>query len=89
MSGYIRNPNQGKEKIGTIINNISGYPMKCIEYNGKMNIKIKFLDEFGAEVNTTWSNFINGNVKNPNNYQERVGEINYNNKNEKMKNNKI
>ena len=85
ISGYIKNPNQGKEKIGTIMNNISGYPMKCIEYNGKMNIKIKFLDEFGAEVNTTWANFINGNVKNPNSHQERVGEINYNSKNEKMK----
>lgn len=84
-SGLIKNPNQGKERIGTIVNNISGYPMKCIEYNGAMNIRVKFLDDFGAEVDTEWNKFINGKVKNPNNYKERIGEINYNNKNEKMK----
>lgn len=84
-SGLIKNPNQGKERIGTVVKNISGHLMECIEYNGALNIKVKFLDEFGAEVNTKWSKFIKGNVKNPYGFQNRIGMIRQNNKGEEMK----
>lgn len=52
------------ERIGTIIENISGFKMKCIDYRNSMDIDVEFLDCGEIVKNVQWNNFIRGKVKN-------------------------
>lgn len=42
-----------------------GCLMKIIEYNNSADVVVEFQDEYKFKVNTTYSNFIRGTVKNP------------------------
>ena len=42
-----------------------GYEMKIIEYNNAHDIIVEFQDEYKAKIHTQYSNFKNGEVKNP------------------------
>lgn len=52
------------QRIGTIVKNISGFEMKCIDYRNSMDIDIEFLDGGDIVKNVQWNNFIRGKVKN-------------------------
>lgn len=52
--------------LGEIKNNTKGTPMKIIRHNASDDIDVMFLDEHNYVVkNTTYSNFKNGQIKNP------------------------
>ena len=53
------------QKIGEIRNNNSGTLMKIIDYKSTSDITVEFLDEYHYTKDTTYSNFVRGNVKNP------------------------
>lgn len=53
-----------KERIGIIVENITGHKMKCIEYRNSMDIDVMFLDSGYIVKNVQWNNFIRGKVKN-------------------------
>ena len=52
-----------EQRIGTIVKNISGFEMECIEYRNSMDIDIKFLVSGKVVRNVQWNNFIRGKVK--------------------------
>lgn len=52
------------KRIGTIVENISGFKMKCIDYRNSMDIDVEFLDGGYIVKNVQWNNFIRGKVKN-------------------------
>lgn len=60
MSGKEQIKNQ---RIGTIINNISGLQMKCLNYRNSMDIDVEFLESGNVIKNIQWNNFIRGKVK--------------------------
>lgn len=51
------------QRIGTIINNISGLRMKCLDYRNSMDIDVEFLESGNIVKNIQWNNFIRGKVK--------------------------
>jgi hypothetical protein len=61
--------------LNEIRNNNKGTPMQIIEYKLRSNIRIKFLDEYGYETNTTYQNFMRGVMKNP--YDKTIYGIGY------------
>lgn len=52
------------ERLGEINVNKQGIPMKIIEYIDSNNIIVEFLDEYKANVHTSYRHFKNGNVRN-------------------------
>ena len=54
-----------KNRLGEINNNKFGTSMKIIKYNLRSDIRIKFLDKHGFEMDTTYDNFKKGQIKNP------------------------
>lgn len=58
-------PTKSENKLHEIRNNKHGTPMEIIGYNIQSDMRIKFLDQYGYETNTTYSNFIKGQIKNP------------------------
>ena len=54
-----------EERLGEIRKNNFGTEMKIIEYKNADNIVVKFLDDYGYEKRTTYSNFKTGGIKNP------------------------
>lgn len=65
--------NIASQRIGTIIKNISGCEMKCIDYRNSMDIDVEFLENGNVIKNVQWNNFIRGKVKNKyiNNYKDK------------------
>jgi hypothetical protein len=61
--------------LGEIRNNKCGTPMKIIEYNNRMDIKIEFQDDYKVQRNTTYDNFKIGKIKNP--YDKTVSDIGF------------
>lgn len=61
-----------KQRIGTIVENISGSKMKCIDYRNSMDIDIEFLENGYIVKNVQWNNFIRGKVKNK--YTKKIGK---------------
>ena len=53
------------DRTGETNLNKSGTKMEIIKYKNNKNILVKFLDEFGYEVNTDYNSFKNGSVFNP------------------------
>lgn len=49
--------------------------MQIINYNLRSDIRVKFLDEYGYETNTTYNNFTRGTIKNP--YDKTIYGIGY------------
>lgn len=64
-NGTVRNPHDDEIRLFQKNINYQGSEMQCIKYNNARNIVIKFNDKYGAEINTSWSLFINGEIKNP------------------------
>lgn len=62
-------------KVGEIINNNKGTPMKIVTYKNSENIEVEFLDDFHYVKPTTYINFVRGQVKNP--YDRTVFNIGY------------
>ena len=54
-----------EERLGEIRKNKCGTDMKIVKYYGHSDITVKFVDQYEAEVDTTYFNFIRGQVKNP------------------------
>ena len=54
-----------EDRLGEIRKNNFGTEMKIIEYKNAGNIVVKFLDDYGCEKRTTYSNFKMGCIKNP------------------------
>lgn len=52
-------------RIGEIRISNEGYEMKIVGYNEKDGIVIEFQDEYKTKINTWYTNFKNGNIKNP------------------------
>ena len=63
------------ERLGEIRKNTYGTEMQIIRYNKCSDITVKFLDEYGFEVNTTYNNFKMGWIKNP--YDKTVYGVGY------------
>lgn len=66
------------QRIGTRVNNISGFEMECIEYRNSMDIDVKFLISGKIVKNVQWNNFVRGKVKdgyvnNCHNYDKTYG----------------
>lgn len=64
-----------EERLGEIRKNKCGTNMKIVKYYGHSDITVKFMDQYEAEVDTIYSNFIRGQVKNP--YDKTVYDIGY------------
>ena len=64
-----------EERLGEICKNKCGTNMKIVKYYGHSDITVKFMDQYEAEVDTIYSNFIRGQVKNP--YDKTVYDIGY------------
>lgn len=58
-------PKRTESKLGEIRNNNFNTPMKIIEYINAGNIRVKILDEYGFEMDSTYQNFKEGKVRNP------------------------
>ena len=63
------------DRIGEVINNTDGTPMKIIEYNKAIDIIVEFQDEYKAKVSTRYQQFKDGKVKNP--YSKSVYNVGY------------
>lgn len=59
------------ERIGTVLSNISGQKMKCIDYKNSMNIDVEFLESGYIARNVQWNNFIRGKVKDKKDYDSK------------------
>lgn len=66
---------QKQERLGEENKNKFGTLMKIIEYNNATNIIVEFQDEHRYKILTRYSDFKNGNVKNP--YDKSVYNIGY------------
>ena len=53
------------ERIGMVTSNNKGESMKIIDYYSSSDIYVKFLDEHGAVIHTTFTNFKRGEILNP------------------------
>lgn len=51
------------QRIGTIVENISGFKMKCVDYRNSIDIDVEFLESGYIAKNIQWNNFIRGKVK--------------------------
>jgi hypothetical protein len=51
------------QRIGTIVDNISGFKMECIEYRNSMDVDVRFLESGKIVQNVQWNNFVRGKVK--------------------------
>ena len=52
-------------RLGAVNKSVTGDLMEVVEYENSQNIKVKFLDKYGAEVNTAWQYFESGYINNP------------------------
>lgn len=64
-----------KNMLGEVRKNKFGTQMQIIEYQTRNNIRIKFLDSYGHEMNSTYQNFKSGGIKNP--YDKQVQGVGY------------
>lgn len=78
-NGNLINPHKFKSRVGETNVSNQGYLMKCINYIDSHNIIVEFQDKYKAKVNTTYYCFINGNVDNPYNNINKIGEEKLNN----------
>lgn len=49
-------------RLGAVNKSVTGDLMEVVEYENSQNIKVKFLDKYGAEVNTAWQYFESGYI---------------------------
>lgn len=56
---------KAKIRLGEEKDNHQGCKMKIVEYNNSHNVVVEFQDEYGFKANTTYQNFIKGEIKNP------------------------
>ena len=59
------NNNKKDKRIGEEKYNSQGYLMKIIEYNNVNDMTVEFQDKYKARINTRYSHFSNGDIKNP------------------------
>lgn len=65
-----------KNEFEDITKNNKGTPMKIIAYRGQADIDVEFLDDFHyVKRNTTYTNFIRGQIKNP--YDKTIANVGY------------
>lgn len=62
-------------RVGEIKKNKYGTEMKVVVYNSCLDIWVEFQDEHKVRVHTTYTNFKNGNVKNP--YDKTIVNVGY------------
>lgn len=63
------------ERLGEIRLNSFGTKMKIVRYNSSDDVSVEFMDEHHYSTTTNYSNFKNGNVKNP--YDKTIFGIGY------------
>ncbi len=68
-------PSKHNERLGETFVNQMGSMFFIKEYNSYSDVVVKFMDEHGVEVHTTWQNCQNGKVKNP--YDKTVYGVGY------------
>jgi hypothetical protein len=61
-------------RVGKVRSNSYGSLMKIVKYNNAKDIWVEFL-EHGNQLQATWQNFINGEVKNP--YDKSILSVGY------------
>lgn len=54
-----------ESRVGNVAVNSTGNQMEIVHYGSSSDIWVRFLDNYGATVHTTYSNFQKGQVKNP------------------------
>lgn len=64
-----------EKHLGEISYNKFGTPMQIINYNSSTDIRIKFLDDNGYEMNTNTANFKIGQISNP--YDKKIHGVGY------------
>lgn len=64
-----------EQRIGTIVKNISGFEMECIEYRNSMDVDVKFLYNDYIVKNVQWNNFVRGKVKVKNNNRHIIDDV--------------
>lgn len=57
--------NKKEKRVGEEKNNNQGYLMKIIEYNDVNDMVVEFQDKYKARLNTRYSHFSNGDIRNP------------------------
>lgn len=57
--------NKRERRVGEERYNNQKYLMRIIEYNNANDIIIEFQDEYKTKINTRYSHFLNGDIKNP------------------------
>lgn len=62
LSGNVKN---NPTRLGEERYNNEGCLMRIVEYNSSKNIVVEFQDEYKARLNTQYSHFLSGNIKNP------------------------
>lgn len=73
-NGITINPNC-KERLYEEAYNVDGDLMKIIEYKNSTNIIVEFQDEFKFHKKSSYSNFKNGNIRNP--YHKTICNVGY------------
>ena len=63
------------ERLGEIRLNSFGTKMKIVRYNSSDDVSVEFMDEHHYSTTTNYSNFKNGNIKNP--YDKTIFGIGY------------
>ena len=61
-----------KKRIGNIRKNKVGELMKVIQYDDAQHIVVEFQDKYKSRVNTSWSCFTNGSIKNPHEKDNKI-----------------
>lgn len=74
MKKFMRDVLLDKDRIGAINKNKMNSTMQVVEYKGKSDIWVKFI-ESGNLIHTSWNNFIKGCVKNP--FDKKIYNIGY------------
>ena len=73
--------NKRDERLGLIKTSKHGDIMKVVEYNNSKDMAVEFQDANKAIIHCEWKQFLNGNIKNPYKYKQRLGEEKYNHQN--------
>jgi hypothetical protein len=71
----MKNGIKNTERIGEINYNNNGTLMKIISYRKSSDIVVEFQDKYKYTINTTYSNFVRGNISNP--YSKSVYGVGY------------
>ena len=71
--------NKKEERLGMTKVSKQGVLMKVIKYDNSKDVLVEFQDKNKTIVHCEWQQFVKGNIRNPYEYQQRIGEEKLNN----------